>query len=147
MEDNLVKIKSVANNIEAELIMNLLKNNNIQCLKKSREAGDYMNIYMGYSIFGEDIYVNDKDCDAALELLNSLSDDESLTDNYVSTESSIENNIDIDSYFDSVLDSYEESNVDFHTPYYKNPKILARIIILVTLGIVLLTTIINLMLF
>lgn len=145
MEDNLVKIKSVANNIEAELIMNLLKNNNIQCLKKSREAGDYMNIYMGYSIFGEDIYVNDKDCDAALELLNSLSDDELLTDNNATTESSIETNI--DSYFDSVLDSNEESNVDSHTPYYKNPKILARIIILVTLGIVLLTTIINLMLF
>lgn len=133
MENNLVKLKSVANNIEAELIINLLKNNNIQCLKKSREAGDYMNIYMGYSIFGEDIYVNEKDYEVALELLNSLSDDDELqTDKDNNKDSNIANNID--------------SNTELHTPSYKNPKILARIIIFVTFGIVLLTTIVSLFL-
>jgi hydrogenase maturation factor len=120
VENNLIKIKSVANNIEADLIINLLQNNNIQCLKKSKEAGDYMNIYMGYSVFGEDIYVNEKDYQSAMELLNSLSNnDEILTD--------------------------EDNNTDFQVPYYRNPRLAARIIIFAILGATIITTIVNIM--
>lgn len=32
-----VKVKSAVNNLEAEIIINILNNNHIQCLKKSRE--------------------------------------------------------------------------------------------------------------
>lgn len=118
MANNLIKVTSVANNIEAELIINLLLNNNIQCLKKSKEAGEYMNIYMGYSVFGEDIYVNEKDYQAAMELINSLS-------------------------YDDDLISEEDNNIDFHVPFYRNPRLLARIIILVMLGVVLISSIVN----
>lgn len=118
MSNNPVKLKSVANNVEAELIINLLHNNNIECIKKSKESGDYMNIYMGYSIFGEDIYVNEDDYEAAIEVLNSLPNNEEL-----------------------IID--EDNNIDYHIPFYRNPRIVARIIILVMIGAVIVSTILN----
>ena len=66
---NPIEIKFVANPTEAELIMNLLRENGIQCFSKCRETGGYMNIYMGYSVYGEDIYVDKADCEKALEML------------------------------------------------------------------------------
>jgi hypothetical protein len=71
-----VKIKTVANQIEAELILNLLHNNNIPCFKKDIAAGGYMNIYMGYSVYGQDLYVDEGDYQRAIELLNEVLDDE-----------------------------------------------------------------------
>jgi len=79
-ELNLVMVKNAANDYEASLIMNLLEENNIPCIRKDREAGGYLKITMGYSIYGSDIYVDEKDYDAARELIDSLqtrTDDES----------------------------------------------------------------------
>lgn len=45
-----VKISSAANYIDAELLLNLLANNNIPGFKKDNGAGGYMNLYMGYSV-------------------------------------------------------------------------------------------------
>lgn len=69
----LSKIKNAANEVEAWFIIDLLKNNNIPCLKKEREAGEYLKINMGYSVFGANIYVNEENCSAAEELINGLS--------------------------------------------------------------------------
>lgn len=113
-----VKVKSVANELEAELIINLLHENNIPCIKKSNGAGGYMNIYMGYSIFGEEIYVAQKDYQVAMDLLSVLS----INNN------SIE----------------EEEKEDFyHIPFYKNPQIVARILLFVFVGTLLMTVILN----
>lgn len=73
---NPLKLKSVANKMEAELLMNLLKNNNIPCYSRSRGTGDYLKIYMGYSIFGEDIYVNEENFEEATNILASLEPNE-----------------------------------------------------------------------
>jgi hypothetical protein len=77
---NIVKITSVSNEVDAGLIMDLLFNNNIPCFKKSVGSGGYMNIFMGYSIFGEEIYVSEKDVNKAQELLNELSTETDITD-------------------------------------------------------------------
>jgi len=69
---NPVRIKFVSNQSDAELVMNLLRENGIQCFSKCRETGGYMNIYMGYSVYGEDIYVDRDDSEKALELLEFL---------------------------------------------------------------------------
>jgi len=105
-----IKVKSVENEIDAELMMSLLRSNNIQCFKKSKATGDYMNIYMGYSVFGEDIYVDKKDYEIAIALLNDLS-----------------------------MKSHQQvSKVDYQIPFYKNPRIIARIILIAPIGAMLL---------
>lgn len=118
MITNPVKLKSAVNNIEAELIINLLHNNNITCYKKSKGSGGYMNIYMGYSVFGEDIYVDKEDYEKANTLLNDTTANNEL-----------------------ILD--EEDKLDYHIPFYKNPRIIARILLFITLGGMLLTAILN----
>ncbi|MEA4895822.1 MAG: DUF2007 domain-containing protein [Oscillospiraceae bacterium] len=65
-----VAVRYVSNAIDSEMIMELLRSNNIPCFSKSREAGGYMDIYMGFSVYGQDIYVDRKNLNAALELLN-----------------------------------------------------------------------------
>lgn len=70
-----VKLTSVDNNINAELLVNLLENNGIPCFTSDPAAGQYLNLYMGYSVYGTDIYVNKDDYMIAKQLLEQLSAD------------------------------------------------------------------------
>lgn len=119
---NAVKIKSVASEIEAELILNLLHSNHIPCFKKSKETGGYMNIYMGYSIFGEDIYVDKEDYEEAMDLLTVLETDESPRG-------------------EGNTEGYDEEA--YIVPFYKNPQIIARILLLLFLGTMVFTLILS----
>jgi len=74
-----VKLISVDNTVNAELILNLLRNNEIPCYAKDNGIGGYMNIYMGYSIFGKDIYVDSADYNRANEVLKVLEAEEDET--------------------------------------------------------------------
>ena len=65
-----VKIRYSLNVIDAEMAMDLLSQNNIPCFSKHPESGGYMSIYMGFSVYGEDIYVDRKDAQAAIDILN-----------------------------------------------------------------------------
>ncbi|MFB0920019.1 MAG: DUF2007 domain-containing protein [Oscillospiraceae bacterium] len=67
---DLVAVKYVSNAIDAEMMMEILRNNGIPCFRKSREAGGYLSISAGFSVFGEDIYVDRKNAQAALDLLD-----------------------------------------------------------------------------
>jgi hypothetical protein len=71
-EQNLIKVKNVADDFEARTVIDLLRKNSIPCIKREREAGEYLKISMGYSVFGADIYVDEKDYDAAVELINGI---------------------------------------------------------------------------
>lgn len=75
-----VKLTSVANELEANMLLSYLKNYGIACYKKDTNIGGYMNIYMGYSIFGEEIYVDEENYDLAKDLLNNMnsSDEQEL---------------------------------------------------------------------
>ncbi len=124
-----VKVTSAANDIDAGLIMNLLINNNIPCFKKDNGAGGYMNVYMGYSVYGEDIYVDRRDYEAALELINSLKPDKVSMD----TES-----VDMDTIDEKSIDQ-EEYQDEYKIPFYKNPRIIARIFVVI-IGIYMILT-------
>lgn len=67
-----VKLTSADTNINAELILGVLRNNNIPCYSKEPGSGGYMSIYMGYSIYGKDIYVHKDDYERAEELLKTF---------------------------------------------------------------------------
>lgn len=60
--------------IDAELIESFLGTNNIPVLKKFRESGDYLNIFMGNTNLGIDMYVPSKLFDEAKRLLEAKSE-------------------------------------------------------------------------
>ena len=70
-DDEAAYLTSVSNRIEAEMIEALLNSHGIPVLKKSREAGGYLDIYMGATIFGLDLYVPSKLLKKAKEIIAS----------------------------------------------------------------------------
>lgn len=106
------KLLSVSSEIEAKMMIELLNNNNIACLKKDNFTGSYMDIFMGYSIFGEDIYVNKNDYEKAKELLDSLGNEQ-----------------DIEITEDSIPSDSMEIAEDSVLPFYKNSQLVARILL------------------
>ena len=55
--------------VDADMITETLNDRGIPAYSESKGSGDYMNIYMGTSMFGNDIYVNEKDEDRAKEIV------------------------------------------------------------------------------
>ena len=48
---------SVSEGIKADLLMEALRTQNIPAMKQMRGAGQYLSVYMGFTVFGIDIYV------------------------------------------------------------------------------------------
>ncbi len=69
---NPVKIYSARDRVEADLLVQALLNQDIPAYRQGAAGGDYMDIYMGNSVYGENIYVDEKDKDAAMEIIQSI---------------------------------------------------------------------------
>lgn len=122
-EENLVKLKNVANDFEAMFITNILQEHNIPCIKKEREAGAYIKVYMGFSVFGADIYVNKTDYSAAKALIDQLPSYD-FADN------------DDDTNDDDNIDNDDDSTLKPQEKTCNWPKILIRLwVILILLSI------------
>lgn len=67
-----VKLTSVADHIQGGMIEGLLLGVGIPVYRKALESGGVMQIYMGYSIFGEELYVDRDDYERALEIVELL---------------------------------------------------------------------------
>jgi len=72
---------SVSDGIQAKLIENLLAESNIPFLVQDKGCGAYLKVYMGYSAFGTEIYVDESNYHRAKELVDayltqSVEDDE-----------------------------------------------------------------------
>lgn len=88
---NPVKLTQAANRMEAQMLAEILNNHGIPSFCKDLGSGGYMNICMGYSIFGCDLYVRESDLEAASALLEELKEeemDESSEDEIRSSKSS-----------------------------------------------------------
>lgn len=66
------KIFSAQDNIQAEMIIETLKNNQIPALKKDLGASGIMNIYAGNSMNGEDIFVAKQNVQRAKQILQEI---------------------------------------------------------------------------
>ncbi len=71
----LTVLLSTLNDIEAEIIRDLLKENGIFTVIRDRESGDAMKLYMGNSIFEKEILVNSGEYDRAKKLIEDTSTD------------------------------------------------------------------------
>ena len=67
-------LTTVNDHLEAELLQGILANQGIPSYSQDEESGGYMRIYMGYSIFGEKIYVRSSDFPAAQQCLKEWED-------------------------------------------------------------------------
>ena len=63
-----VKLCSVGDRIQAEMLLELLKRNQIPAYRQ----GDLMDLYGGCSLEGEDIYISEENLEKARELLREL---------------------------------------------------------------------------
>ena len=71
--DGLVALTDLQDPIESEMLQDLLRQEKIPVMVRGDEgSGDYLKIYMGYSMFGESLYVRAADYERAKELLAGL---------------------------------------------------------------------------
>jgi hypothetical protein len=59
-DDREAYLTSVSNSIEAEMLEALLTSSGVTVMKKFKGAGEYLNIYMGMTNLGVDLYVPSK---------------------------------------------------------------------------------------
>ena len=69
MEKKEVKLCTTQDSLQAEMILEALKNNGIPAYKKDLGYAAIMNIYGGYSNGGEEIYVAPENQEKAREVL------------------------------------------------------------------------------
>ena len=74
MAGKITKVFNAADQIQAEVIHDHLKQNGIESMSKQPGTGEYMNIAMGYSVYGTDIYVREDQKAKAEALINELYD-------------------------------------------------------------------------
>ena len=68
----IVALTNVRTEIEAELLQDILQQVGIAVMIKEHGSGGYSKIYMGISLFGETLYVNDYDYPRAVELIQAM---------------------------------------------------------------------------
>lgn len=69
MENKLVKLYTAQDNLQAEMIINILENNNIPTVKEDLGNAGLMNLYGGNSKYGENIYIRESDVETASQIL------------------------------------------------------------------------------
>jgi len=107
-----IKIISVSDKMQAEMIIEILQNNNIPAYGSEQGPGEYMNIYSGFSVFGTDIYVAEENAERAMGILKELEPEEESEE----------------------IDKQEEKQ---KTKFYRNKAYVARMMI----GIIVVTTV------
>lgn len=67
-----VKVASPGSTVEADMLEAYLNGAGIQVMRRPLESGGYMNVYMGFSAFGENLYVDEADAARARELVTAF---------------------------------------------------------------------------
>lgn len=70
---NLIKLRSITNEMELGMIKNILDDNRIPYIIRDYGPGGHIRIIGGGSIFGTDVMVDKEDFDRANDLLESIS--------------------------------------------------------------------------
>ncbi len=68
----IVELTNVRTPMEAEMLQDILQQEGIAVMVKEPGSGGYSKIYMGISLFGETLYVNDYDYPRAVELMQAM---------------------------------------------------------------------------
>lgn len=104
-----IKLFNAENEREADLLLTSLKSEGIACYAQDAGAGGYLTITSGFSVFGKDIYVEQRDQERARAILQ------------------------------DIQAGWELESEEYHLPWYRNRVIVLRIylvlVVLMFLGI------------
>ena len=78
--DNVVFVRTAYDNVQASVIESLLRAEEIPYMIKERGSGSSAKIIAGFSVFGTDFFVDKRDADRAIELLNAMLDGKETED-------------------------------------------------------------------
>ena len=67
-----VEVYSCAKRFQADMLIEALNEEGIPAYSQTDGSGEYMEIYMGTSLFGEDIYVDESDAARAEEIIKGM---------------------------------------------------------------------------
>lgn len=67
-----VKVYSSAKRVEADMLVEVLRNSGISAYRQGVGSGGYLDICSGYSVFGENIFVDERDEQTAKELIEEI---------------------------------------------------------------------------
>ena len=67
-----VLLLETSDNVQTEMVMDLLKENDIPSYKECRGMGCTLDAYMGYSMYGDQIFVSESDFAKANELTDEI---------------------------------------------------------------------------
>ena len=63
------KVCTARDKVEAEMILDILGQHNIQAFRQGIASGGLMDIYTGNSIYGEDIFADESEVEKARDLI------------------------------------------------------------------------------
>lgn len=66
------KVCTARDKIEAEMILDILSRNGITAFRQGIGSGGIMDIYTGNSIYGEDIFADERDVERAQDLIRNI---------------------------------------------------------------------------
>ena len=68
----ITKLYNAKDELEANMIASILKESGIECLIQDVGAGQYLNISMGFTVYGKDIYVDEGQYEAAKVIIDEI---------------------------------------------------------------------------
>lgn len=71
-DHDLRALTGLVSDMESQMLQDVLRQAGIPVLARDTGSGGYLKIYMGYSVFGETLYVHAQDYDRAVALLQAL---------------------------------------------------------------------------
>lgn len=116
----MIRIYNAKDQIDANRIIAFLQEEDIPCYAAGSGSGEYMQITMGYSVFGMEIYVREEDSDRAKEIINELLEEDR------SRSEELEADTDMD-----VASNPEEDTENKKIPWYQNQRTVMRLVALV----------------
>ena len=72
METKRMLLVSTESGTETAMLMDILRQNGIPALAQGKQAGEALEAYMGFSPYGDDIYVDKDDLSAALDVIGGM---------------------------------------------------------------------------
>ena len=131
---NIIALTNVRTEIEAELLQDILQQEGIAVMIKEHGSGGYSKIYMGISLFGETLYVNDYDYARAVELIVAL--EQNSEEALLEAQSEVFDDADdFDAYEIrkmEVLQNYEDTTISI-----KNNKRVAILVMIIIFALIL----------
>ena len=113
----MIRIYNAKDQIEANRLVAFLQEAEIPCYAAGPGSGEYMQITMGYSVFGMDIYVREEDAVRTRKFLEEFLE---------------EDNSDFDGHkTDEELSTDPAEEKEEKIPWYKDQRVVGKIIVLI----------------